>query len=171
MESFDPVRWQSEALDQIFEALAAYPLVGQNIVFKGARVLKLRLGNSRQSLDIDGNLSNTFAANILTPDARLAFLELHLRLAFTRYFERQDPVRYTFTDLTIKRRPQKDHRFGWDGFTIKLRISDQQVGNANVLPALGLDLTRLEPVSAHAIAPLRIGRYEVQAYTLQRIAA
>ena len=171
MESFDPDRWQSEALDQIFEALAASPLIAQSMVFKGARVLNLRLGHSRQSLDIDGNLSNMFAASVLTQDARLAFFDKHLRLALTRHFDRQDPVRYTFSDLTIQRRPKTDHRFGWDGFSIKLRISDQQIGNTNVLPDLGLDITTPEPVSAHAIAPLKIGRHEVQAYTLERIAA
>lgn len=171
MQSFDPDRWQSDVLDQIFEALAAYQPIADSMVFKGARVLNLRLGHSRQSLDIDGNLSSAFAASVLTQDARLSFFEKHLPLALARHFDRQEPVRFTSDSVTIARRPKTDHPRGWDGFMIKLRISDQQVGNTNSLPDLGLDINAPEPVSAHAIAPLKIGRYEVQAYTLQRIAA
>lgn len=171
METFDPDRWQSDVLDQIFEALGAYQPIADSMVFKGARVLNLRLGHSRQSLDIDGNLSNAFAASVLTQDARLSFFEKHLPLALARHFDRQEPVRFTSDNVTITRRPKTDHPRGWDGFVIKLRISDQQIGNTNALPDLGLDINAPEPLSAHAIAPLKIGRYEVQAYTLQRIAA
>lgn len=171
MQSFDPDRWQSDVLDQIFEALAAYQPIADSMVFKGARVLNLRLGHSRQSLDIDGNLSNAFAANSPTQDARLNFFVKHLPLALSRHFERQEPVRYTSDNITITRRPKTDHPRGWDGFVVKLSISDQQIGNTNKPPDLGLDINAPEPVSAHAIAPLKIGRYEVQAYTLQRIAA
>jgi len=50
MNQKDGERWKSQVLDEIFIALAASEQLDEALVFKGARVLNLRLGIGRQSL-------------------------------------------------------------------------------------------------------------------------
>jgi hypothetical protein len=60
-------RWKSTILDQVFKALVSSPDLSKLLVYKGARILRLRLGEMlRASFDIDASLSN-FAANADKP--------------------------------------------------------------------------------------------------------
>ena len=44
-------RWKSDALGEVFAAIAASESLRAALIFKGARVLNLRLDLERQSLD------------------------------------------------------------------------------------------------------------------------
>ena len=57
MRPADARRWQDEVLDEIFAALAASKALRAMFIFRGARVLALRLGGGRQSMDIDCSLT------------------------------------------------------------------------------------------------------------------
>lgn len=60
-------------LDEIFVALAASKQLDEVLVFKGARVLNVRLGFGRQSLDLDTNLTASFVQNYPCRDAQQRF--------------------------------------------------------------------------------------------------
>src|SRR4051812_166697 len=57
-------RWKLQVLDEVFKALASSRELSQRLIYKGARVLRLRLHEFlRASFDIDASLT-TFAANV-----------------------------------------------------------------------------------------------------------
>ena len=57
MNPTDADHWKSEVLDEIFIALAASNEIDQALVFKGARVLSLRLGGRPSVPGLDANLT------------------------------------------------------------------------------------------------------------------
>jgi hypothetical protein len=80
-------RWKSEVLDEIFVALAAAEQLRGRLVFKGARVLRRYLGEGRQSLDIDSNLSRAFVEEQPDREARRRFLEEQMVQAIRKHFD------------------------------------------------------------------------------------
>jgi hypothetical protein len=169
MNQADGERWKSQVLDEIFVALAASEQLDECLVFKGARVLNLRLGGGRQSLDLDANLAAPFVENYPDREAQRAFLEEHVVLAVRRHFERQDPVRYELTALTVRTYPPKSHPMGWDAFKVRMNVNDL-TRSVRGLPALEIDVTAPEELLDSSVSILSVGGHRVVAYTLERIA-
>ena len=63
--------------------------------------------------------------------------------AIRRHFERQDPVRYELTALTVRTYPPKSHPMGWDAFKVKMNVNDL-TRHVKALPALEIDVAAPE---------------------------
>jgi hypothetical protein len=168
-QAFD--RWKSAVLAEVLAAFAQHPPLRDVLIFKGARILNLRLGEeSRQSLDIDSNLDVAFAT-----DKNLQELKEYLRTeseqAVRRYFDAQDPVRYRVTAVRVESRPPKHpHPRGWDGFGIVLSLGDRRHANVRGLPSVEIDVATPEALGRHAVSELRLGESTIRAYSTERIA-
>src|SRR4051812_30775584 len=101
MNTTEANAWVCRVLDQVFEALADSTELVEALVFKGARVLNLRLGGGRQSFDIDANFLPMFVAAHVDRQDQRAFLERELTRTVRRHFDRQDPVRFELVRLTV----------------------------------------------------------------------
>lgn len=55
MDTPTRAQWTNEVLDEVFLAVIAAEPLRKALIFKGARILNLHLGDSRESLDIDSN--------------------------------------------------------------------------------------------------------------------
>ena len=155
-------------LDQIFEALAASKKLTEALVFKGARILKLRLDGGRQSFDIDSNLSVSFAKQFPSRNQQGDFLEAELSQSIRRHFERQNPVRFELAGLKVRQHPPNSHPMGWDAFTVRINVNDL-TRNVRGLPALEIDVAAPEDLFDHSVSTIKIGGRDVYAYTLERI--
>ena len=141
------------------------------LVFKGARVLNERLHElGRRSLDIDSNLVQSFVDAVPEPALRRESLERELRTAMSRHFDAQSPVRYSVERIRIEPQPPADHPRGWDGYDVRISVSDLARRGVRGLPSLTLDIAAPEQLREDSIAPLTIGAATVLAYTLERIA-
>ncbi|QVL31107.1 nucleotidyl transferase AbiEii/AbiGii toxin family protein [Telmatocola sphagniphila] len=169
MNRKDSAHWKSQVLDEIFVALAASKQLDEVLVFKGARVLNVRLGFGRQSLDLDTNLTASFVQNYPCRDAQQRFLEEEIATAVRRHFERQAPVRFELTELTVRTYPSNSHPIGWDAFKVKLNVNDL-ARSIRGLPALEIDVAAPEQMLDSSVSPVEVGGHFVFAYTLERIA-
>jgi len=166
----DREHWKSQVLDEIFAALAASKSLDDVLVFKGARVLNVRLGNGRQSLDLDSNLAVAFAQKYPGREAQRDFLEREITQAVRRHFERQDPVKFELTFLKVQTYPPKSsHPMGWDAFKVKMSVNDLST-NVISLPALEIDVAAPEDLKSTSVTTIEVGGHYVHAYTLERIA-
>lgn len=163
--------WKHQALDAVFEALASSQTLSGRLVYKGARVLNRRLGETaRQSFDIDANLTRRFVEAFPDRESQRRELEMEIRLALDRYFAEQDVVRYEVEQVRATLQLKREHPMGWEAFEIAIRLRDlAQIGNRG-LPTLRIDIAAPETLGPEATAPLEVGHYEVHAYTLERIA-
>lgn len=162
--------WIYVVLDHLFEALAGSDELVGALVFKGARVLSLRLGGGRQSRDIDSNFLPTFVEEHIDRNQQREFLERELTRAIRRHFERQDPVRYELVQVRVQNHPAKGkHPLGWDAFQIRISVNDAS-RDVRGLPVIEIDVAAPEELLGSSISPLRVGSREVSAYTLERIA-
>ena len=111
-------RWKNEVLEHILTALAAHTSLNQNIIFKGARILNLRLDNtSRQSLDIDSSLDINCALKKEPNEKIKEYLHTEIQSALIRFFNKQNPMRYVLTDIKVVMSPRHgEHPFGWSGY-------------------------------------------------------
>jgi hypothetical protein len=169
MNPVDAARWKSQVLDEVFVALAAAEPLDACLVYKGARVLNLRLGGGRQSLDLDSNLAAPFVQQYPDREAQRAFLEEQMARAVRRHFERQDPVGYELTALTVQTYPPKSHVMGWDAFKVRMNVNDL-TRNVKALPALEIDVAAPEELLDSSVSTIEVGRHRVVEYTLERIA-
>jgi hypothetical protein len=169
MNQADAERWKSHVLDEVFVALAASEQLDECLVFKGARVLNVRLGGGRQSLDLDSNLAASFAEKYPDREVQRAFLEEQMAKAVRRHFDRQDPVRYELTAITVRTYPRKSHPMGWDAFKVRMNVDDL-TRNVKGLPALAIDVAAPEELLDSSVSTIEIGGHRVHAYTLERIA-
>jgi hypothetical protein len=169
MNQADAERWKSQVLDEIFVALAASEQLDECLVFKGARVLNVRLGGGRQSLDLDSNLAAPFVQKYPDREAQRTFLEEQIARAVRRHFERQNPVRHELTALTVRTYPPKSHPMGWDAFKVRINISDL-TRSVKGLPALEIDVAAPEELLDSSVSVIEVGGHRVVAYTLERIA-
>jgi hypothetical protein len=165
-------RWKSEVLDQTLLAFAADSNLRDKLIFKGARILNLRLGEEcRQSLDIDTNLDFAFQHSHPDQQDRKAILESTIRAALSRHFNRQEPVRFAVEKVEATPKPAGRHPFGWDGFLVKAQIRDGANAGVKGLPAIEIDVAAFETLGPNAISKLEIQQgLWVRAYTLERIA-
>lgn len=139
------------------------------LIFKGARVLKVRLGIGRQSLDLDSNLTAPFVQKYQDRDAQREFLQREITRAVRRHFERQEPVRYELTALNVTTYPPKSHPTGWDAFKVKINVNDL-TRHVKGLPAFELDVAAPEMLLDTSVTTIDVGGYHIHAYTLERIA-
>jgi hypothetical protein len=168
MNPSDAAHWKSAVLDEIFAALAASEQLDECLVFKGARVLNARLRGGRQSLDLDSNLAASFVEKYPDREKQQAFLEEQVTKAIRRHFERQDPVRYELTALTIRTWPPKSHPMRWDAFKVRINVNDL-TRSVKSLPALEIDVATPEELLDTSVSLIDVGGHQVHAYTLERI--
>jgi hypothetical protein len=170
MNRNDADHWKSQVLDEIFIALAASEQLDEALVFKGARVLNVRLGGAgRQSLDLDSNLAAPFVKQHPDREEMRTFLKQEMTRALQRQFERRDPVQYELTALDVRTYPPKNHPRGWDAFKVRINVNDLSK-HVKGLPALEVDVAAPEELLGSSVATLEVGRHRVHAYTLVRIA-
>ena len=163
--------WKEEVLEEILQSLAGHGPLRSMLVFKGARVLNERLQElGRRSLDIDSNLLQSFVDETPESDVRKDRLEYELWTAISRYFENQSPVKYALTKLRIDAQPPLDHPHGWDGYDVRVSLSDFTRPHVRGLPSLALDIAAPEQLRGDSVSPLAIGEITILAYTLERIA-
>ncbi len=163
--------WKTIALLQVLSALAENNEIYKVLIFKGALILNRWLGTERMSLDIDSNLDLDFSLELPERSDQKAFLEKHIPIAITRYFEKQDPVRYEYTGVKVNLNPpQKDHPLGWNAFKVKISLFDNQNAGVRGLPALELDIAAPEKLTGSSVARIQWNGSYIRAYTLERIA-
>jgi hypothetical protein len=169
MNQNDGERWKSQVLDEVFIALAASEPLDEALVFKGARVLNVRLGMGRQSLDLDSNLTTPFVQKYPDRETQRVFLEQEITRAVRRHFERQQPVRYELAALKVQTYPPHSHPMGWDAFKVRINVNDLSK-HVRGLPALEIDVAAPEELLDTSVAAIEVGGHSVRAYTLERIA-
>ncbi|NJL29898.1 MAG: nucleotidyl transferase AbiEii/AbiGii toxin family protein [Thermoanaerobaculia bacterium] len=170
MNEIERKTWQAEVLDRIFELLAAAPDIAESLIFKGARVLNLHLGpGSRQSYDLDSNLSNDFLQRYPQLDDQRRWLEAEIFRHVHRGFEREDPVRYRLDRITVEARPPRSHPRGWDAFKVILGVLDNRRPSRG-LPRLEIDVVAPEELSETSVVSLDHSGHLIRAYSLERIA-
>lgn len=113
MNPQDNEAWKRDALDLIFEALAASATLESKVAYKGARVLaRLLDAPHRYSYDIDLNLIQTFVETYPDLNEQARCLQHEIHIAIDAYTRRQDPVRYRLVQIQIQRRPKERHPHG-----------------------------------------------------------
>ena len=160
-----------DALDIVFQALASSPNLRSALVYKGARVLALRLGGEqRASYDLDANLLLSFAQKFPSRADQTTTLEHWISEAIEHHLETQDPIRYELQRIKVVHRPRDRHPLGWNAFDVTVNLVDHANEGVLGLPKLEFDVAAPESLGEHAIAPLKVGDETVFAYTLERIA-
>ena len=163
-------QWINEILNEVFLAVIAWEPLRKALIFKGARILNLYLGDSRQSLDIDSNVAPELVAS--TPDlgAQANFLEEQIPPALRRHFERQSPVKYRLGRVKVDRQPPKGHLRGWDAFLLRIEVQDNSKAGVLGLPMLEIDVAAPETLGPDAVVTLIVIGIPATVYALHRIA-
>jgi hypothetical protein len=162
--------WSNEVLDEIFRAMATSPQLSDTLIYKGAQVLRLRLGEPiRASFDIDASLAAITATFSTNPLEQQKFGEAIADIV-AHHFSGQDPVRFELREQRLERRRKiGPHPRGWDVFELNLTVHDFLANPASVPPPLRIDLATPEEMSEHSVSKLDVGGYQVNAITLERI--
>jgi len=163
-------KWINSVLDEVFQAVIEHEPLRNALIFKGARILNLHLGESRQSLDIDSNIAPELAMANPNVDAQAKFLEEQLPLALRRYFERQTPVKYKLVGVRVDQNPPKGHIRGWNQFKLKIGVQDNTLAGVLALLKLELEVAALETLGPNAVEILKVHGTPANVYALHRIA-
>ena len=124
----------------------------------------------RKSLDIDTNLDQRFADTHPGRSAQRDYLSREVARALRNHFGQQDPVRFDLLDVRVEPKPREDHPRGWNAFLISVSVRDLAKLGVRGLPVLTVDVAAPEVLQWDSVAPLSVGKHEVTAYTLPRIA-
>lgn len=172
MNSQQSKHWKNEVLGQVLSAFARHPPLRAILIFKGARILNLRLGEElRQSLDIDSNLDISFTATHSSLVEQQAYLQHESMAALQHFFQRQDPIRYEVQSVRVEQKPADGmHPFGWTGFMVVANLGDRKHPGVRGLPRIELDVASPEQLSVRAVSELAVDDHTVLAYSLERIA-
>lgn len=162
--------WKYEALSQVLSALSENAEIRDVLIFKGALILNRRLGTDRLSLDIDSNLDTDFSLQVPDRSDQKSFLETHIPLAVSRYFENQSPVRFGVSRVKVDLKPRVEHPKGWNAFQVKITLIDHQLAGVRGLPALTIDVAAPETLTKDSIDEIQWNGSTIRAYTLERIA-
>ncbi len=140
------------------------------LIFKGARILNLHLGNSRLSLDIDSNVAPEFVAS--TPDLRerAAVLEREMARALRRHFEARSPVKYTLGKVSVDHQPPERHPQGWNAFLLWNEVRDNTKAAVRGLPSVQMDVSASETLGPNALEWMDFQGVQARDYALHRIA-
>jgi hypothetical protein len=174
MNESEQRRWKNQVLEFALAAFAAHEPLRSALIFKGARILNLRLDGSpsRESFDLDSNLDIHCVTEHPGTAERRDFLERESELALKRCIARQDPARFSFKSVKVVVNPPRDnHPFAWTGFIVKIGLLDN--ANPAVLntPTVEIDIAAPESLGEGVVASLALrDGLLVQAYTLERIA-
>jgi len=171
MDQARQTEWKDEILGEILRAVSMHAPLRPVLIFKGARILNLHLGNQRQSLDIDANLCFEFQREVPDPQKQTAWFEKQLTVAFRNHFEAQEPVRYELDSVRVVRNPPvTPHPRGWDGLVAKIKVTDQKHLGVRSLPTVDLEIAAPETLGENAVCQLPMDDLTIQAYALHRIA-
>src|SRR5271154_5922121 len=162
--------WISEILNEVFLAVIAWEPLRNALIFKGARILNLHLGDSRQSLDIDSNIAPELVASTPNLGAQARFLEEQISPALRRHFERQNPVKYKLGRVNVVGKPPKGHLRGWDAFLLRIEVQDNSMAGVRGLPMLEIDVAAPETLGPDAVQTLTVKGIPAKVYSLHRIA-
>lgn len=171
MNKDDQDRWKDEILHHVFAAIAGSEPLRRALIFKGARILARYLGENRQSLDIDTNLDTEFCHENSNLSAQKRYLEDHLPRALRRYFESQNPVRFSLESVKVQQNLHHRHPRGWDAFLVKIAVKDHQRPGVHGLPVLRIDVAAPEKFGPDALTEIELSPgLQIRAYSLHRIA-
>lgn len=174
MKKSDGDLWKAEVLRFVLEAFAAHESLRSALIFKGARILNLRLGNAfqRESFDLDSNLDINCALNHHQKEDCRGFLARESELALKKFFSQQDPVRFQLESIKAEVKPPRDnHPFGWTGFSLSIRVIDNELFGVRGLPSVEFQVAAYERVGEGAVSDLQLRNgLIVRAQTLERIA-
>lgn len=170
MNSHQRERWVKEVLREVMAALMHDEALRQALVFKGAWILNLHLGESRHSMDIDATAEPGWVQEIGSLDNQEAFLREHLPRAVQRHFNRQNPVRFTLEATRFERNPVSLHPRGWDMLQVKLVIRDHTLTNVRSLPPAELEVAAAESYGPDAVEWQEFLGAPARVYALHRIA-
>jgi len=164
-------QWVNEVVGEVFSAMAADEVIREALIFKGARVLNMHLGDDRQSLDVDSNFTAEFAQGHPDLEARRLWAEENLTRAVQNYFENQNPVRFRLDTIKVKRDPNSDpHPHGWDGLRASISIKDEKNSGVRALPSIEIDIASPESLGENSVTSVFYQGQRMKAYTLERIA-
>ena len=149
-------QWINAILNEVFLAVIAWEPLRNALIFKGARVLNLHLGDSRQSLDIDSNIAPELVASTPDVDAQANFFEEQIPPALRRHFERQNPVKFKLGRVNVDRRPPKGHLRGWNAFQLRIEVQDNSLAGVQGLPMLEIDVAAPETLGPDAVQILDV---------------
>jgi Nucleotidyl transferase AbiEii toxin, Type IV TA system len=170
MDGPTQAQWTNEVLNEVFLAVIAAEPLRNALIFKGARILNLHLGDSRASLDIDSNVAPELVASFPGLEAQAAFLEAELSPALRRYFERQVPVRFELVAVKVERRPPKGHPRGWTALLMRVQVRDNLRAGILGLPRLEIDVAAPETLGSDAVETMAVNGSPAKVYALHRIA-
>jgi hypothetical protein len=174
MKKSDGDLWKAEVLRFVLEAFAAHESLRSALIFKGARILNLRLGDDfqRESFDLDSNLDIDCVVNHPQKEDCRGFLARESEVALKRFFNQQDPVRFELESIKAEIKPPRDnHPFGWTGFTLTIRVIDNELFGVRGLPSVVFQVATYERVGEGAVSDLQLRNgLIVRAQTLERIA-
>lgn len=163
--------WKRDALDMVFSALAESDELSQFLVYKGARILALRLGElHRASYDLDANLQLSFALRYPDRAEQVDRLQSLIHAAIEAHSNAQSPVRFALNGVKVMHRPRENHPLGWNAFDVTIQLHDYANEGVRGLPTVTFDIAAPELLGDRAVAPLAVGNQHVYAYTLERIA-
>jgi len=171
MKQDDRIRWQTTALDLVFDAIAASETLSKLLVFKGARILNILLDTQqRQSLDIDSNiLDNNFGRDFPSRQAQAEYLQQEFRNALSSFFQQMVPQSYVLKNLTVKVKPRNQgHPRGWNAFEVRINLDDLLKPGVRGLPVLTIDIAAPEELLDNSLVPIKDGK--IQVYRIERIA-
>ncbi len=163
-------QWINEILNEVFLAVIAWEPLRNALIFKGARILNLHLGDSRQSLDIDSNIAPELVASTPNLAAQASFLEEQIPPALRRHFERQNPVKYKLGRVHVVGKPPKGHLRGWDAFLLRIEVQDNSMAGVRGLPMLEIDVAAPETLGPDAVQTITVKGIPARVYALHRIA-
>lgn len=163
-------RWTTEVLSHVLTALAQDPIIRDAFILKGAWVLNFHLDDDRRSLDIDANASPDWTCRFPDLDEQVRFVEEHLPPALKRYFEHQEPVRFTLERTKVTRAPLTGHPRGWDALKIRLTVQDHRLHNVLGLPPVEIDVAAPEELGPGAVETTAFFGGTANLYALHRIA-
>jgi len=163
-------QWINEILNEVFLAVIAWEPLRNALIFKGARILNLHLGDSRQSLDIDSNIAPELVASTPNLAAQASFLEEQIPPALRRHFERQNPVKCKLGRVNVVGKPPKGHLRGWDAFLLKIEVQDNSMAGVRGLPMLAIDVAAPETLGPDAVQTITVKGIPARVYALHRIA-
>ncbi len=170
MDGPTQAQWTNEVLNELLHAVIATEALRKALIFKGARILNLHLGDSRESLDIDSNAAPELVASLPGLDAQAKFFEEQLPPAMRRHFERQVPVRFELVAVKVERRPPKGHPRGWTALLIRVQVRDNLRAGVVGLPRLEIDVAASETFGPDAVETMAIKGLPARVYALHRIA-
>ena len=172
MNPIDRDEWIDGVLSQVILALARNAQLRAALIFKGARILAMHLGDDRKSLDLDSNLAPIESLNGINREDAAAFLQDNIRKAVDQYYETQNPVRFQVDNVKVRVKPSMAHPMGWVGYEVLISLRDSVHLEVKGLPPIPVEVATMEPLGQEAVVelPLEAG-VSVKCFALHRIAA